>query len=104
VEERMAAYVEYASNIPAAAKQIQENLKGPLPATYVKFGVAGFGGLASFYESDVPQAFAAVEDGKLRAQFEKANDEAIKAMKELASYMEGLEATATQDFALGAEL
>ena len=103
-EQRIVAYTRYANRIPEAAKQIQANLQGPLPATYVKFGVAGFGGFASFYETDVPQAFASVEDPKLQADFQAANAKAIAAMKELAAYMESLEATATQDYALGAEL
>ena len=104
LEARIAAYTTYASNIPAAAAQIKANLRGPLPLTYVKYGVAGFGGFASFYNEDVPTAFAGVKDERLQAAFNKANGEAVTAMKDLAAHMQGLEATATQDFALGAEL
>ena len=73
IEQRIAAYTTYASNVPAAATQIKANLKGPLPLTYVKFGAASFGGFASFYEGDVPQAFADVKDPKLKAAFVAAN-------------------------------
>lgn len=104
VETRMRAYITYASNVPKAAQQIKSNLKGPLPATYVKFGHAGFDGFATFYESDVPQAFSAVEDPALQAEFAKANAAAVAAMRDLAAYMKELEATATQDYALGPDL
>lgn len=104
LEARIAAYTTYASNIPAAAAQIKANLNGPLPLTYVKFGVASFGGFASFYENDVPQAFAAVKDAPLQAAFTNANREAIAAMKDLTAHLQGMESTATQDFALGANL
>ena len=100
--ERMKAYTAYAKAIPKAAAQIRENLAGDLPATYVKFGVAGFDGLASYYESDVPKVFAAVEDEGLQARFAEANAAAAKAMKALAAWL-GTKTT-TEDYALGPEL
>ena len=102
LEQRIAAYTTYASNVPAAAAQIKANLKGPLPLTYVKFARRA-SAAASFYESDVPQA-AEVNDPTLQAAFAAANGEAIAAMKDLAAYLQGMEATATQDYALGADL
>ena len=104
IEKRIAAYTEYAKNIPTAAAQIKANLAGPLPATYLKYGIAGFGGFASFYEKDVPQAFAAVKDEALLKAFNEANAGAVAAMKELAAHLEGQQDQATQAFALGPEL
>ena len=41
-ETRMQAFIKYANAVPAAAAQIKDNLKLPLPETYLKFGQAGF--------------------------------------------------------------
>ncbi|HEY8538378.1 MAG TPA: DUF885 family protein, partial [Steroidobacteraceae bacterium] len=62
-EQRLKAFVSYALALPTAAQQIRANLGGsPLPRTFIDFGVAGFGGLAEFFRTDVPQAFAEVQD------------------------------------------
>lgn len=101
--ERMAAYVRHAREIPRAAAQIRENLRTPLPRTYVQVGRLTFGGLASFFEDDVPEIFASVEDAGLQADFREANAGAISAMRELDAWLAAQEAQATDDFALGAE-
>jgi uncharacterized protein (DUF885 family) len=100
---RMRAYTQYAKAVPAAAAEVKRNLRAPLPKTYVKMGHIAFGGLASYYEKDVPGVFASVDDKALRAEFEAANAGAIKAMKELDAWFTTLEKTATDDFALGAK-
>ncbi len=101
--DRLRAYVAYAKAVPAAAAQIRENLRMPLPQTFVERAISGFGGYASFFDSDVPQIFAAVDDAALQAEFKTANKAAADAMRDLAKYFEGQRATATQDYALGAE-
>lgn len=101
--DRMRAYVAYAKAVPAAAGLIKENLRLPLPRTFVERAVSGFGGYASFFDSDVPKIFASVDDAALQAEFKTANKAAADAMNGLAKYFEGQRATATQDFALGAE-
>jgi hypothetical protein len=62
LEARMKAYIKYARGIPKMASNIQENLKGPLPKTYVELGIADFGGFADFYKKDVAAVFASVGD------------------------------------------
>jgi hypothetical protein len=59
--------------------------------------------LISFYEKDVPAIFAAVKDEQLQTDFKEANDGAIKAMKDIEGWFKTQEATATGNFALGAE-
>ena len=49
----MKAYIKYARNIPKMAKDIQDNLKGPLPRTYIELGIPNFGGYVDFYKKDV---------------------------------------------------
>ena len=99
---RMKAFIAYAENIPAAAAQIKANLKLPLPATFVKFGTAGFGGFAEYYTGDAKAAFAAVKDTALQKQFDEAAAKASAAMKDLAAYVGSQPGTA-DGYALGAD-
>lgn len=98
---RMRAYVAYARGIPKAVRQIRGNLASPLPRSYVRMGHIAFGGLATFYEKDVPAIFRSVQDPQLQEEFRKANVDAINAMKELDAWFSRQEASATEDFALG---
>src|SRR3546814_9948136 len=83
----MKAFIAYAEKIPAAAAQIKANLKLPLPATFVKYGTAGFGGFADYYKGDAKAAFASVEDEALQKQFDEAAQKAGAAMTDLAEYV-----------------
>lgn len=102
LDQRLRAYVNYARAVPRLVDQIRANLRTPLPRTYVSIGRTTFGGLVSFYEKDVPKVFASVNDQELQKDFREANDAAIKALKDLDSWFQSQEATATDNFALGA--
>ncbi len=99
---RMRAFIDYEIALPAALRQIQENLRTPMPRTYVAQGRVIFDGLARYFEQDVPDIFAAVEDTRLQADFTAANREAIHALKSLDAWFESQKATANDDFAIGA--
>ncbi|MCB1575866.1 MAG: DUF885 family protein, partial [Xanthomonadales bacterium] len=101
--QRMAAFISYEEALPAAIAQIRANMKSPLPAPYVELGIDIFAGYASFFASDVATVFAGVDDAELQARFRHANNAAIRATREMADWYSGQKATATQDFALGAE-
>ena len=103
LEQRLRAYIAYARAVPRAASQIRANLRVPLPRTVLERGVSGFSGYADFYRSDVPKVFAGVTDAALQKEFATANEGAAKAMSELAAWLTSQRATATEDFALGAE-
>lgn len=103
LDQRLRAYTSYAKAIPAALDQVRKNLRTPLPKTFVKIGHTTYGGLISFYEKDVPAIFAPVKDEQLQKDFKAANDAAIKAMKDIDGWFKSQEATATTNFALGAE-
>jgi uncharacterized protein (DUF885 family) len=102
--ERMQAYTRYAGNILRAAAQIRANLRMPMARTVLQYGIDSFSGLADYYRDDVPAVFAAVEDEQLQAAFAEANAAAVQAMGELAEWLRGNLATATGDYALGADL
>jgi hypothetical protein len=103
LDQRLKAYTAYAKAVPTAVDQIRKNLRTPLPKTFVNIGHTNYGGLIAFYEKDVPAIFASVKDEQLQNDFKVANDGAIKAMKDIDSWFKSQEATATNDFALGAE-
>jgi len=102
LDQRLRAYTSYAKAIPTALEQIRKNLRTPLPKTYVQIGKTTFGGLVSFYEKDVPAVFASVKDEQLQKEFSEANAAAIKAMRGLDSWFQSQQATATDNFAIGA--
>ena len=101
---RMKAYIKYARGIPKLASDIQENLKGPLPKTYVELGIAVFGGFVDFYKKDVAAVFASVNDPAMQKDLTDADTNAANAMANLTAYLTGLRKTGTDNFALGKDL
>jgi uncharacterized protein (DUF885 family) len=97
----MAAFIAYARNVPAAVDQIRANLRTPMPRTFINVGRTGFGGLASFFEKDVPAVFASVQNPALESEFKEANTNAIAALKALDKWLESELASATDNFSLG---
>ncbi|MEO8458925.1 MAG: DUF885 domain-containing protein [Dokdonella sp.] len=103
LETRMAAFVKFEEALPQAIAQMRENLKLPLPVSYVELGINTFGGFAEFYKKDVPGIFASVANPELHKHFTEANAAAIKATADIAVWFKSQKPHATAAFALGAE-
>jgi hypothetical protein len=103
LEERIQAYTRYIEQVPAALQTMRDNLELPLPAPYVKVSHGILTGFAGYLESTVPALFSSVEDEQLQRQFVAANGDAVDAVRQAATWLEGLKATATDDYALGEE-
>ena len=103
LDVRMKAYIQYAKAIPHMAASIKENLKSPMPKTYVELGIDQFGGMADFYTKNVAAVFASVSDPDLQKQLTEVNKDAAQAMTALKDYLVGERKTANDKFALGAE-
>jgi hypothetical protein len=101
---RMKAYIKYARGIPRMVLDIKENLKAPLPRTYVDLGIAQFGGLAEFYSKNVAAIFASVSDPDLQKQLTEVDTAAAKAMDALKRTLEEDRTKANDKFALGPDL
>ena len=101
--QRMLAYTQYIEQLPNMLDQMQENLQPPLPSPYVEMGIRIFSGLVEYLSTTVPGVFATVEDPQLQRRFAAANDAAIAAIRQSVQWLEGLQATATDNFALGEE-
>ena len=102
-EQRLRAFIGYAGSVARVAPDIRANLRTPMPATYIKLGVAGFGGLAEFYRKDVPTAFAGVGDAALQADLKAAIELAASALQGLADWLGSERPHATGPDPLGAE-
>lgn len=102
-EVRIRAYTDYVSHIPGFLQTMQQNLQPPLPAPFVDTGQRIFAGLAEYMNTIVPALFAMVEDEQLQSEFAAANTSAAEAVQQSADWLEGLKATATNDYALGEE-
>ncbi len=104
LDTRLKAYIKYARGIPKMVTDIQANLQGPLPKTYVELGIAQFGGFADFYTKDVTPIFASVSDPDLQKQLTDADTNAGIAMTNLKNYLIGLRKTANDKYPLGKDL
>lgn len=100
---RMKAMIKFLRQIPGAAANIRTNLKTPMPLSFIDYGVAGFNGFADYYTGDAKKAFAGVQSPVLQDEFTQVSTAAAKSMHDLAGYLDGQRATATQGFALGAD-
>ena len=98
---RLEKYTEYVGHVPELLAQMRQNLEPPLPAPYVEMGTKVFGGLVEYLGTTVPEIFASVDDEALQGRFREANDAAVAALKETVSWLDGLKASATDDYALG---
>ena len=103
LDVRMQAYTKFAGEVPRAVEQIMENLRTPLPLTFVNLGHTTFGGYATYFENDIYDVFATVEDAQLQADLKEANLLAVEAMKKLDAWIEEQRPDATDGFAIGAE-
>jgi hypothetical protein len=101
---RLQGYIGYLRSIPTIAADIRANLKTPLPASFVRRGIDGFGGYADFYRTDAPKVFAAVDDPAARKDLADATAKAAAAMDGLRNWLKGESHHATGDFALGEAL
>jgi uncharacterized protein (DUF885 family) len=103
LEQRLRAYIAYCGQVPRVVEQMQSNLQLPLPKTFIGIGHTMFGGLASYMEKEVPAVFEPVKDQDLQQQLQKATASAAGAMKEFDSWLGEQEASATDQYALGAD-
>jgi hypothetical protein len=101
--QRMHTFILYEQALPRALEQIRDNLRTPLPRTYVQQGRDLFGGMADYFEKDVPGIFTSVQDPGLQDEFKEANGFAVRALRMLDRWFELQAGNATTVFALGAD-
>jgi uncharacterized protein DUF885 len=102
--DRMRASTMFARGMPAALAQIRGNLRTPMPIAYAEIARGRFGGMAEFFQHDVPKVFAPVRDSALHRDFDQANAAAVRALQETASWFTEQSKQGTNAFAMGPEL
>ncbi len=101
-EVRLKAYTRYLEAIPTAVQRIRDNLRTPLPVSFVDYGKSAFGGYADYYPGDGIKAFAGVGTAQEQTALKTASTNAAAAMRSLATWLEEQRPKANNDFVLGA--
>jgi uncharacterized protein (DUF885 family) len=102
-EERLRSVVAREKKIPAILQTARVNLVNPARIS-TEIAIEQMPGIISFYEKDVPAAFAAVKDAALKNEFSQANEEVIAALKEHQTWLQtDLLKRSNGDFRIGAE-
>ena len=100
---RLRAAIEREKQIPQVLVEARKNLKNP-PHIYTEIALQQIDGLVSFFQSDVPTAFADATDADAKAEFAKTNAAVIDALKSYGEWMKSdLLPRSNGDFRYGAD-
>jgi len=102
-DERLRSLIAREKQMPALLATARINLKNP-PRIYTEIAIEQLPGIVSFFEHDVPLAFADAKDPALKAEFTQTNAAVITALN---SYLDWLKTDllprSNGDFRIGAE-
>ena len=102
-DERLRSLIAREKQMPALLADARVNLKNP-PRIYTEIAIEQLPDIVSFFEHDVPLAFADAKDPALKAEFAQTNAAVIAALN---SYLDWLKtdllAKSNGDFRIGAE-
>ena len=101
--ERLRSLVSREKQMPALLAAARENLKNP-PHIYTEIAIEQLPGIVSFFQNDVPLAFADAKDPGVKAEFAQTN---AKVIVELKSYLDWLKTDllprSNGDYRIGAD-
>ncbi|MGB7190393.1 MAG: DUF885 domain-containing protein, partial [Acidobacteriaceae bacterium] len=80
-DERLRSLIARERQMPGALMDARANLKNP-PLIYTQIALEQLPGIISFFESDVPKAFADAKNPTTIAEFQKTNAAVIAALKD----------------------
>lgn len=102
-DERLKSLIAREKLMPAALSEARKNLKNP-PKIYTDIAIEQIPGQISFFEKDVPAAFASVTDPVLKQQFTETNAAVVNALKDYQRWLTAhLLPRSKGDFRIGAE-
>jgi len=102
-EERLRSAIERERQIPRALQAARQNLQNP-PKIYTEIALEQLPDETDFFRKDVPEAFSAVKDPKLLAEFKIANQGVIDAFESYQKFLQdSILPHANGNFRLGAE-
>ncbi|MDE1155807.1 MAG: DUF885 domain-containing protein [Acidobacteriaceae bacterium] len=83
---RLRAAIEREKKIPAVFEDARKNLKNP-PKVYTEIALQQIDGDISFFQNDVPSAFAGATDKAEQAEFAKTNAAVVDALQRYAAWL-----------------
>src|SRR5208283_2533822 len=102
-DERLRSIVAREKQMPALLGEARVNLKNP-PRIYTEIAIEQLPGIVSFFEHDVPLAFADAKDHALKAEFVVTNAAVIAALNNYLGWLKtDLLPKSNGDFRIGAE-
>ena len=101
--ERLKSVLARERLIPRSLQAARENLTNP-PRVYTEIALQQLPGMVGFFQKDVPEAFREVTDAALKAEFRKANQTTIDALRSYQAWlMSDLLPRSHGEFRIGAE-
>ncbi|HEX4319657.1 MAG TPA: DUF885 domain-containing protein [Acidobacteriaceae bacterium] len=102
-EDRLRSLIAREKLMPQVFAEAKQNLKNP-PKVYTDIAIEQLPGIITFFEHDVPLAFADARDAGLNAEFAQTNAEIIAALKDYLSWLKSdLLPRSHGNFRIGAE-
>ncbi|MFZ1086568.1 MAG: DUF885 domain-containing protein [Terracidiphilus sp.] len=102
-DERLRSLVAREKQMPALLAEARVNLKNP-PRVFTEIAIEQLPDIVSFFERDVPPAFADANDATLKAEFLQSNATVIGALKDYLIWLKmDLLARSNGDFRIGAD-
>jgi len=102
-EDRLRSLIAREKLMPKTLKDARENLKNP-PQIYTEIALEQLPGIISFFQHDVPLAFADVKDASLNSEFASTNAGVIAALNDYQPWLKtDLLPRSKGDFRFGAD-
>ena len=102
-DARLASVIAREKQMPAVFEEARKNLKNP-PRIYTEIALEQLPGIVSFFQSDVPSAFADATDPELKTEFGESNAAVIASLLSYEKWMKtDLLPRSNGDFRIGAE-
>ena len=102
-DDRLRSVVSREEKMPAVFAAARANLKNP-PRIYTEIALEQLPGIISFFQNDVPAAFAGATDPALKAEFAKSNGAVIAGLQSYADWLKSdLLPRSNGDFRIGAD-
>jgi hypothetical protein len=102
-DDRLRSAIAREKQMPAVLAAARVNLKNP-PQIYTQIALQQLPGIVSFFQHDVPSAFADAKDATLKSDFAKSNAAVISELKSYEQWLKSdVLAKSKGDFRIGAD-
>jgi hypothetical protein len=102
-DERLRSLIAREKQMPVVLAEARVNLKNP-PRVFTEIAIEQLPDIITFFEHDVPQAFADAKDPALKAEFAQTNAAVIAALSSYLAWLKtDLMPQSNGDFRIGAE-